>query len=321
MKKIRLAFVIVVALLLVDCSSAPPPTPSQSTPTTPTQATSAVQASGASQTSAAPQAPTGPTEAPSKSDIWPKIYDDETYMTTFSSNWSEAEAVGAIKNLQNSFVEYSIGAPISELDVDPYGLRAKYQYVENNHLKAGNLIIPFDQVKSILLEHFPKLDKEYKWGLVIYLEGATNPVSLRTPTRDSAERLGKAIFALAKARNAKLLMPNPRFGASLAPLSDAQAKAAGIDKSSGVIVAYIFKESPAEKAGFSPQDIITSVAGKPIHNPDEVFAEINAAAASGAQQINIDGIRRSYKIENKKYLEVFVPITYTLIFDQGGGAQ
>ncbi len=303
MKMLRFIPAIVVMFLVIGCASAPP------------QGSAPAQATPPSAAAAPPPAVTPP-----KTDIWPQIYDDETYLTMFESNWSEAEAVGAIKNLQNSFVEFSAGIPLSELDVDPYGLRAKWQWSEGNFIKSASLIIPFDQVSSILLEHYPTLNKEYKWGLLVYLTGG-NRSSLRTPTRDAAERLGKAIVVLAKARKAPLSMPNPRFGAALGALSDAQAQAAGILKNSGVIVLWIFKESPAEKAGFSPQDIITAVGGKTVHSTEELFAAIDAAAAAGATQLKIDGIRRSYKIENGKYVEIFVPLTYTLPIEQKGGAQ
>lgn len=301
---------VIISLLAAGCASVTPQQDSQAQATPP----------AASST----PPPAGSTPPPlaslPKTDIWPKIYDDDTYLTMFDSNWTEAEAVGTIKNLQNSFVEFNAGIPLSELDVDPYGLRAKWQWSEDNFVKSASLIIPFDQVSSILLEHYPKLDKNYKWGIIVHMTGS-NKAMLLTPTRDAAERLGKAILVLAKARKAPLSMPNPRFGAALAPLTEAQAQAAGILKTSGVIVHWVFKESPAEKASISPQDIITTVGGKAVHTAGEVFALIDAAAAAGATHINIDGIRRSYKIEDGKYIEIFVPLTYTLPIEQVGGAE
>ncbi|GAB6277145.1 MAG: hypothetical protein SAMD01599839_16850 [Rectinema sp.] len=310
MKYAKLALALFVASLVAGCASAPPPT------------TSTTSSPGAApQASAPPQGSAPPSIAPPKNDTWPKIYTDETYLTSFDSSWSEAEAIGAIKNLQNSFVEFNAGIPLSELDVDSYGLRAKWQWVENNSfIKSASFIIPFDQVTSILLEYYPALNKDYKWGLIVNLSGSS-AVSVRTPSRDTAERLGKAILVLAKARSAKLSIPNLRFGAALSALSDAQAQAAGILKTSGVIVLWVFRESPAEKAGFSPQDIITGVGGKPVHSTEELFAAIDAAADAGAKELKIDGIRRSYRIEDKKYVEIFVPLTYTLAIDQAGGTK
>ncbi len=283
------------ALLLAGCASAPAPV-------------------------APPAAAPAPTTAVApKTDIWPKIYADETYLTSFASSWSEEEAMGSIRNLQNSMVEFNANLPISELNVDPYGMRARWTWIEGGSFqKSAGFIVPFDLISSILLEHYPAIDKDYKWGLQIYFTSG-NPVFVRTPTRDVAERLGKAILVLAKGRKAPLAMPNPRFGAALATLTEAQAQAAGILQSAGIIVSWIFKESPAEKAGFSPQDIITNVGGKPVHKGDELFAAIDAAAAAGAKDIPIAGIRRSYRIEGKTYVEIFVPLGFTLAIEQTGG--
>lgn len=295
-------FLVCSAILAMSCASAP-----------------SAQAPGAPQ--ASQQAVVQPGAAAPKSDIWPKIYEDETYLTTFDSSWSEAEAVGAIKNLQNSIVEFSAGIPFSEMDVDPYGLRAKWSWVEGgSFVKSASLIIPFDQVSYLMLEHYPALNKDYKWGLLVGIANA-NPISIRTPTRDTAERLGKAILMLAKARGAKVSLPNVRFGASLGPLSEAQAQAAGILQSGGIIISWVFKESPAEKAGFSPQDIITKADGKPVKKADDLFSAIDDAAAASKKEIKIDGIRRSYRIDNKMYVEIFVPVTFTLAIEQAGGAK
>jgi len=305
MKMLKFWLAIVASIMVIGCASAPPK--------------GLAQTQGTSPTTAGTPSPI-PTATLPKTDFWPKIYDDETYMATFSSTLSEAEAVGAIKNLQNSFVEYSAGVSISELDVDPFGLRAKWQWVEGNFVKSASLIIPFDQVTSIYLENYPRLNLDYKWGIIVNIAQG-NKASLRTPTRDTAERLGKAIFTLATARKAPLKMPYPYFGAALGPLTDAQAQAAGILKTSGVIVLWIFRESPAEKAGISPQDIITTAGGVPIHASDDLFSAVDAAVKAGATQLKIDGIRRSYKVENGKYIEIFVPLTYILPIDQSGGAK
>lgn len=293
MKHPGILFIFCLSILSISCASAPPSAP-------PPASTAAL---------------------PAKADIWPKIYNDETYLTTFASTWSEDEAVGVIRNLQNSMVDFSANLPLSELNVDPYGMRARWSWIENGSFqKSAGFIVPFDQVSSMLLERYPAIDKVFKWGLLIYIAG-TSPVSVRTPTREAAERLGKAVLVLAKARNAKVSVPNVRFGAALGPLSDAQAQAAGIPQTGGIIINWIFKESPAEKAGFSPQDIITGIAGKPVQKGDDLFSAIDAAAASGAKEIKVSGIRRSYRAEGKTFVEIFVPLTFTLTIDQTGEAK
>lgn len=284
-----------------------------------------------------------------KAGIWPPLYGDETYLSAFDSAWTADEAVGAIKNLQNAMVEFRAGLPFADLSVDPYGMRARWTWTETssntqyiptfggfwfgtNYVpyvgdsyqttttstqKSDGLVIPFDQVSSLLLEHYPGLDREYKWGLVVGIQGG-QAVSLRTPTREAAERLGRAILVLSKARGSAVSLPNLRFGASIGPLSEAQAAAAGIGQAGGVIVLWVFKESPAERAGFSPQDIITAVGGAPIRSGDELFSAIEAAAAVGAAELRIGGIRRSYRVEGKTHTEIFVPVEFKLAIQQGG---
>ncbi|MDD3981299.1 MAG: PDZ domain-containing protein [Spirochaetales bacterium] len=262
-----------------------------------------------------------PPPAPPASDIWPKIYQDETYLADFASGWTEDEAVGAIRNLQNSFVESNADLPVTELNVDAFGVRARWSWVEMGNIqKSAGFIIPFDQITSVLLEYYPASEKAYKWGINVYITGV-NPVVLRMPNREAAERFGKAVVVLAKARKAPLSMPNMRFGAAVGSLTADQSRAAGVLQSAGVIVSWVFRESPAEKAGFSSQDIITSVAGKTVQKGQELFDIIEAAAAAGATELALYGLRRTYRTEGDKYVEVFVPIRFTLPIAQPGGAK
>jgi len=284
MKKARL-IIGLSALLLIGCATPPPPAP------------------------------------PPPSDIWPKIYQDETYLYDFASIWTEDEAMGAIRNLQNSFVESNANLPITELNVDAFGVRARWSWVEMGNIqKSAGFIIPFDQVTSVLLEQYPASDKSYKWGINVYITGV-NPVVLRMPNREAAERFGKAVVVLAKARKAPLSMPNMRFGAAVGSLTADQARAAGILQSAGVIISWVFRESPAEKAGFSPQDIITSVAGKTVQKGQELFDLIEVAASAGATELTLYGLRRTYKTEGDKYVEIFVPVRFTLPIARSGGAK
>ncbi len=243
--------------------------------------------------------------------IWPKIYDDESYLSSFESGWNEEEAVGAIRNLRYSLVEHKANLPFSEFEADAFGLRARWTWVENGtFVRSAGFAIPFDKVRSLMLEHYPLLDKDYKWGLIVSITGGDS-TSLRTPTRDAAERLGKAILVLAKARKAELSMPNLNLGAAVGPLSDAQAQAAGIRKSEGVIVHWIFRESPAEKAGILPHDILTNVNGSPLQGADQLFAALAAAGKGGLGSLTIKALRRSYRTENGKQVEFFAPVTFS----------
>lgn len=295
MKLFRIIVAAAIAAAATGCATMPP----QGVAGTP----------GSAGTSAAPAPPAVGSAAPSAASIWPKIYEDESWLTSFESAWSEEQAVGTIRNLQNSMVEHKANAPIGDLNVDPFGMRARWTWVEGGYQKSSGFVVPFDQVSSMLLERYPGIDKEFKWGLLIYLEG-NQPVSVRTPTRDAAERLGKAVYRLAKAREAKLGMPNQRVGASLGALSAEQAQAAGILKTDGIIVSWIFRDGPAERAGFSPQDIITGIGGTKVRKIEDFFQGVEGAAAAGASRIKVEGLRRSYRQDKTMLVEVFVPVTY-----------
>jgi hypothetical protein len=102
---------------------------------------------------------------PAVPDIWPKTYDDETYLFKFDSFWTQEKAIGSIKSLQDSMLENRADFPISELSADAFGMRARWSWMGNSSLaKSAGSIVPFDQVASILLEHHPTLLLDYKWA-------------------------------------------------------------------------------------------------------------------------------------------------------------
>ena len=54
---------------------------------------------------------------------------------------------------------------------------------------------------------------------------------------------------------------------------------------------------------------------------EEVFEAIDAAVASGATELAIGGIRRSYRVEGKRHTEIFVPLAYSLAIRREGGTK
>lgn len=300
MRKLLLSLLACPLMLLAGCASAPVRAP---------------EAPPAPATAVAPATPSpaaGTTPAAPATDIWPRIYDDETYLTDFSSSWTQDEAVGTIKNLQNSFVEHNADLPVTQLDADAYGLRARWSWTENGtFVKSAGFVIPFDQVTSVLLERYPLLQKPYTWGLNVYIANSS-PVLIRAANRDAATRLGKAIVALSRARNAPLSLPDARLGAALSGLSAPQSQAAGIAQDGGVIVQWIFRESPAEKAGIQPQDMLLSAAGSAIRKTENLFASIAEAEKRGDASLIVSGLRRTYRKTANAYIEEFVPLEFAL---------
>ena len=259
-----------------------------------------------------------------KPDIWPPIYSDETYLESFDSTWPPDEAMATIRNLETSLVEYSAGVPLSELSVDQYGLRARWTWLVKPSgpqsapiQQSASFIIAFNQVGSLLLEHYPNLNVDFRWGLIVRFADGT-AVSVRCPTREAAMRFGSAVSVLARARGAEPSLPNPRLGAALSALSAAQSEAAGLAPGTGAIVLWLFREGPAEKVGLSPQDIFVAVDGEKVAAPDAVFASIEAAATAGKPEVVLSVIRRSYRVEGLRHTEIFVPMTVAIALEKPG---
>ena len=62
------------------------------------------------------------------------------------------------------------------------------------------------------------------------------------------------------------------------PISKDLAESLGLPSTKGALIASVEKDSPAEKAGILPQDIIQKVAGKPIESNIDVVRSISNTA-------------------------------------------
>ena len=78
-----------------------------------------------------------------------------------------------------------------------------------------------------------------------------------------------------------------RLGFSAQDLNADLAKAFGISKSKGVVVASVEKKSPAEKAGLKVGDVITAVNGREVNNSAQVRNEIGLLRIGSEAEIKI----------------------------------
>ncbi len=86
------------------------------------------------------------------------------------------------------------------------------------------------------------------------------------------------------------------LGVEIQELSPALAESFGIKDESGIIIAGVLRNGPADKAGLQPGDIILKVNDKPV---DGVHAALNAIAQTPpGEKITVSGVR------NKKQLKV-----------------
>jgi hypothetical protein len=188
------------------------------------------------------------------------------YIPTYYSSVDEAFA--AIRNMQNQFVGWQ-GSPVQRIELDRFGLRIT---------DAQELtIFPFDRLVDLQLNHYPDLNKEYKWGVVGLLKGSNDPAALRTPTWELAAILYNAISSLSSASGHPVSFA--RIGASFRDIisGDLESKAMkeiGLTDTKGMVVVYVQEQSPAKTGGMVAGDVIVACNDIPVINYDQWASEI-----------------------------------------------
>ncbi len=79
------------------------------------------------------------------------------------------------------------------------------------------------------------------------------------------------------------------LGVTVQPLTDALAKALKVPGKKGALISEVMKDSPAEKGGLKPQDVIVEFNGKPVKNGRDL--SITVAATKPGSKVKIKVIR------------------------------
>jgi len=219
---------------------------------------------------------------------------------------SVEEAIGTIKNLQRDLVEWGAGIHFSNIDIDAYGLRARWEWTETtqsteyvpsysgmfvgwNYVpiyggsyqtqtmaeqKSDLLTLPFDEVVNIALFHMPDLERKYKWGMEVWLQG-NKRVAFRTSSQQGLMKLNRAVVTLAMNRGAPF-RPST-LGLEAAPLTSAQSHKLGIPLGSGMLIYSVSKGGPADLAGVRFLDVILELDNIPVKAPQELMELIKKA--------------------------------------------
>ncbi len=89
------------------------------------------------------------------------------------------------------------------------------------------------------------------------------------------------------------------LGASLQNLTPELAKAAGLGKTSGVVVNGLLRNGPAARAGLRPGDIIDAIDGKPMDSDDQVKNQVSSTKPGTTVPVEItrDGKKMVIKVE------------------------
>jgi len=247
--------------------------------------------------------------------IWPISSDRKWYWYCPEMLSSVEEAMGILKNLQQNFVEFTVGQHFTIFDLDKYGLRTKWewtettqstQYVPNsggyfvgwNYVPyyggtyqprtdtsqySGGFVIPFAEVSSVYLFYYPSLPLEYKWSLHVYLDNK-NPIYLRAPDEKTVKQLGNAIATLSREQGR--ILKFTRFGFSAPLLTPEQSAELALQPGIGLLIDDVAIGSPAEKAGLRFLDVILEEDGQP--------AKVNELVALSEQKksVNLKILRR-----------------------------
>jgi S1-C subfamily serine protease len=75
-------------------------------------------------------------------------------------------------------------------------------------------------------------------------------------------------FVLAAAQKGDKLIRRPWLGAKLAPLDAGSAARLGLKRRLGAVVTAVIADSPAARAGLQVNDVVTSIDGTPIEDPN-----------------------------------------------------
>lgn len=181
---------------------------------------------------------------------------------------SVEEAFAAIRNMQNQFVGWQ-GSPVQRIELDRFGLRIT---------DAQELtIFPFDRLVDLQLNHYPDLNKEYKWGVVGILKGSNDPAALRTPTWELAAILYNAISSLSLASGHPVSIA--RIGAYFRDITSDDLKSKtmteiGLVDTKGMVVRYVEEGSPAKTGGMVPGEVIVACNDIPVTNYAQWKSEI-----------------------------------------------
>jgi hypothetical protein len=191
-------------------------------------------------------------------------------------NSAEA-ALGAIKNIQNSFCDWDGYTP-RQIDLDRYGLRifCDFNWTDNygrSHHEENMTAVPFDQARIIHLLYYPKLDRDNKYGVRIDLNDG-NPVNFRAIDAATAKRLANAVATLVLASGNKLY---PATGFSIVTDKKEEVKMKKKLKwkeEYGAVVEKVVPESPAAGAGLKDSDIVLEVNGAIINDGSQLVQRL-----------------------------------------------
>ncbi|NMC32418.1 MAG: PDZ domain-containing protein [Veillonellaceae bacterium] len=208
-------------------------------------------------------------------------------------------AIGTLRNLggRKAFCAWNGYTDGLDVNVDAFGLRVRgvmvatgSQYVANNGgYWVGNKYVPvigggfqqtkteaeetavvdFPKVSSVLVWHYPNLDRDNKWGVDIDHTDRKEVVAYRMPTLEIAREFADAVATLAVAAGSSL---ETYDGASIQRNAAKNAKLLKKLKwtaDSGIVVFDVAPGSPAAAAKLQKDDILIEANGVVLRDQNQ----------------------------------------------------
>jgi len=151
------------------------------------------------------------------------------------------------------------GYDVLKIDADKYGIRFFGVNGDQHETTVINLV----EVSGVYIYYLPNLDRDYKWCVMVK-PSQGSPEFLRTLNLETAQKLTNVIYTLALAAGAELYSPSGIVYFTDDKEIDKVKKDTGWNEGYGAFVKIVESNSPADIAGFKPNDIIVEVNGEKV---------------------------------------------------------
>ena len=214
-----------------------------------------------------------------------RVWHKPVFMTSVDA------AIGTLRNLggRKAFCAWNGYTDGLDVNVDAYGLRVRgvmvatgSQYVANNggywvggkyvpYIGGGfqqtkteaeeTAVVDFPKVDSVLVWHFPNLDRDNKWGVAVWHTDRDGVVDYRMPTLAIAREFADAVATLAVAAGANLSTYDGNVLKTNAAVNAKLLKKLKWTADSGIVVVDVAPGSPAAAAKLQKDDILIEANG------------------------------------------------------------
>ena len=208
-------------------------------------------------------------------------------------------AIGTLRNLggRKAFCAWNGYTDGLDVNVDAFGLRVRgvmvatgSQYVANNggywvggkyvpYIGGGfqqtkteaeeTAVVDFPKVSSVLVWHYPNLDRDNKWGVDVYHTDRDGIVAYRMPTLEIAREFADAVATLAVAAGARLVTYDGNVFKRSAEINAKLRKKLKWTGDSGLVVVEVVPGSPAAAAKLQKDDILLEANGVVLRDYDQ----------------------------------------------------